>query len=132
MSEAETKWPWALPEGWRWARLEDVVESVATVDPKRAFGQQEFHYIDFSAIEKGRVEKPSFLSGNDAPSRARQVTAPGDTLFSCVRVYLENIGLVGEGLVSPVASTAYCVLRPSRGVDPKYLNYFVRSRRFIQ
>jgi type I restriction enzyme, S subunit len=49
-----------------------------------------------------------------------------------VRVYLQNIALLGEGLSSPVASTAYCVMRPSAVVDPRYLNYFVRSRRFIE
>jgi type I restriction enzyme S subunit len=124
--------PWPVPEGWCWATLGEVLNPISTTDPKRALGQRTFHYIDLSALVDGRVTKAQLIPGNEAPSRARQVVKAGDTLFSCVRVYLQNIALLGDGLSSPVASTAYCVMRPSAVVDPRYLNYFVRSRRFIE
>jgi type I restriction enzyme S subunit len=130
--DGATEGPWALPEGWCWVPLGEVLDPISTIDPKRAYGQQSFHYIDLSALEHGRVTKAQLIAGDEAPSRARQIVQTGDTLFSCVRVYLENIALLDVGLSNPVASTAYCVMRPTAVVDPRYLNYFVRSRRFIE
>jgi len=124
--------PWALPEGWCWISLGEVLSPVSTTDPKRSLGQQTFNYIDLSALEDGRVTDAQLIVGNEAPSRARQMVQTGDTLFSCVRVYLQNIALLGDGLSNPIASTAYCVMRPSAAINPRYLNYFVRSRRFIE
>jgi type I restriction enzyme, S subunit len=123
---------WLLPKGWCWTPLTNALDNVTTTDPKREYGKEVFQYIDLGAIQEGKIVKPQFLAGLDAPSRARQVVNSGDTVFSCVRVYLQNIALVGEGLTSPVASTAFCVLRPSKAIDAGYLNYFVRSRRFIE
>lgn len=129
---ARTEGPWELPEGWAWARIERLVEPIITVDPKRFFAQHKFDYVDLSALENGRIVRAQELVGEDAPSRARQLVKAGDTLFSCVRVYLQNIALVDEGLNNPVASTAYCILRPGPALEARFLNYFVRSRRFIQ
>jgi type I restriction enzyme, S subunit len=124
--------PWPLPQGWCWTTLGEILNPISKIDPKGVLGHRNFHHINLSALENGRITKAQLVPGNEAPSRARQVVQPGDTLFSCVRVYLQNIALLGEGLSSPVASTAYCVMRPSAVVDPYYLNYFVRSRRFIE
>ena len=124
--------PWPLPEGWCWTKVDDALERVSTTDPKRDFGKTTFHYIDLGAIEKGKIVNPQSIAGNDAPSRARQIVKAGDTVFSCVRVYLQNIALVGDSLISPVASTAFCVLRPSGALHARYLNYFVSSQRFIE
>lgn len=123
--------PWKIPEGWCWAKVSEAVEKVETAAPKEKFGKRVFQYIDLGAIQEGKIAKPRRLAGHDAPSRARQVVKAGDTVFSCVRVYLQNIAIVSEGLQSPIASTAFCVLRPSQAVDARYLNYFVRSQRFI-
>lgn len=124
--------PWPLMEGWCWTTLGRVLSPISSIDPKSALGERTFHYVDLSAVENGRVSKSRLIPGNEAPSRARQVIQAGDTLFSCVRVYLQNIALLGEELSTPVASTAYCVMRPSEVVDPRFLNLFVRSRRFIE
>ena len=129
---SEGEGPWAVPEGWAWTRLSDALGNVRTTASKKEFGKEVFQYIDLGAIQEGKIVKPQSLDGQDAPSRARQIVKAGDTVFSCVRVYLQNIALVGEGLTSPVASTAFCVLRPSEAVDARYLNYFVRSQRFIE
>ncbi|MDP2804002.1 MAG: restriction endonuclease subunit S [Phreatobacter sp.] len=130
--EWESDGPWELPEGWAWKLLIETLERVTTTDPKRDFGKSAFHYVDLGAIENCKIVNPQSITGDAAPSRARQLVTTGDTIFSCVRVYLKNIALVGEGLTSPVASTAFCVLRPSEAIDARYLNYFVRSQRFIE
>lgn len=127
-----TEGPWALPHGWCWVAISDVIQKIQTLDPRQARTATAFDYIDLSALSDGAVVGAQRMLGKDAPSRARQVVEPKDTLLSCVRVYLENVGLVGDALVSPVASTAFCVLRSNGATDPRYLNYFVRSRRFVQ
>lgn len=123
--------PWPLPEGWCWAKLSDATDKVDNVDPKEKFGKNEFRYIDLGAIHNGKITAAQYLSGENAPSRARQAVKFGDTILSCVRVYLKNIAIVGRNIESPVASTAFCVLRPNKVIDSKYLNYFVQSERFI-
>ncbi|TAH66304.1 MAG: hypothetical protein EWM45_11730 [Rhodopseudomonas palustris] len=131
-AKPEAEGPWPLPEGWCWVTIGDVVDPVGTTDPKRDLGEKKFHYIDLSALKDGHIANAQLISGLEAPSRARQVAQAGDTLFSCVRVYLQNIALLGTGFKNPVASTAYCVMRPGPAVEPRYLNFFVRSRRFIE
>jgi type I restriction enzyme S subunit len=92
-----------------------------------------FRYIDLGAIDnkRKRIADPTIVPVPNAPSRAKQVVKADDIVFSTVRVYLENIGLVPPELEGEVASTAFCVLRPASGVDPRYLYYYVTSRPFI-
>jgi len=86
-----------------------------------------------SAIAAGKIRSAQSLQAERAPSRARQPVKLGDTIFSGVRVYLKNIELVdkdndGDGAI---ASTAFCVLRPTAGVDSGYLYFFVNWQKFI-
>lgn len=121
-----------LPPGWIEAPLVDVCESVSQRGPSRE--RVTFRYVDLSALDNRakRIAQANAVPVSEAPSRAKQVIAKGDVLFSTVRVYLENIAQVPEELDGEIASTAFCVLRPRKGLDPKYLYYFVTSRRFIQ
>jgi type I restriction enzyme S subunit len=121
---------WPLPEGWAWVKVGDVTSPVSNVDPRK-LGRDTFTYIDLSAIEFGRVESAQSISAKNAPSRAKQRVEEGDTLFSCVRVYLKNIAFVTFEHHSAVASTAYCVLRPRNGIDSRYLFWFVNWQKFI-
>jgi type I restriction enzyme S subunit len=98
-----------------------------------AFGEgASFRYIDLSAVSAGRVAAPQDLKAEDAPSRARQRVSAGDTLFSCVRVYLENIAFVPPELDGQMASTAFAVLRPREGIDARYLYWLTRSPQFLK
>ena len=123
--------PWELPKGWVWARLGDVSRHPGRIDPARQMTGS-FRYIDLSAIEEGKVAQPQNLSVADAPSRARQPIQSDDTLLSCVRVYLRNNAIVPNELDGSVASTAFCVLRPSEAIEPHYLFWFVHSRKFTE
>lgn len=121
-----------LPAGWIELPLANVCEPVSQRGPSR--DGETFHYVDLSALDNKakRIAQANAVHTSDAPSRAKQVIAKGDVLFSTVRVYLENIAQVPQELDGEIASTAFCVLRPSKGLDPKYLYYFVTSRRFVQ
>jgi type I restriction enzyme S subunit len=128
-TESETQ-PWKIPAGWIWTALETVTEPVATIDPRKA-SDGTFTYIDLSAVHDGSVVEPQVISSENAPSRARQAVRLNDILFSGVRVYLKNIALVDEAHDPAVASTAFCVLRPTEALNPRYLYWFVNSQRFI-
>jgi type I restriction enzyme S subunit len=122
---------WELPEGWVWARLADVCTYPGRIDPRREL-KGRFRYIDLSAVDDGRVIQPQDLPVGDAPSRARQPVRAQDTLLSCVRVYLRNNAIVPEEMDGSVASTAFCVLRPTEAIHPKYLFWFVHSQKFTE
>src|SRR5437879_4840842 len=115
--------PSELPDGWVWASLNEVTEPPANVDPRKQ--SRAFSYIDLSAAAAGRIGGAQSLQAERAPSRAKQLVKLGDTLFSGVRVYLKNIALVDEVHNGAIASTAFCVLRPTTAVDPRYLYSFV-------
>jgi len=121
-----------LPAGWAEVALSDVCRPVSQRGPSVA--ETEFRYIDLGAIDNKtkRVVNPSSLATAAAPSRAKQVVAAGDVLFSTVRVYLENIALIPRELDSAIASTAFTVLRPTPAVEPGYLYRWVTSKPFIQ
>lgn len=121
-----------LPSGWTEVALEDVCTSASQRGPEA--DAQSFRYIDLGAIDNRtkQVANANSLLTADAPSRAKQVVAEGDVLFSTVRVYLENIAQVPAELNGAIASTAFTVLRPGAAVEPRYLYRIVSSRRFIQ
>lgn len=132
MSEGEEKRP-ALPPGWAWANLADICAPVANIQPARDLAHRElFRYIDLGAIANHKIVNPQAIAPAAAPSRARQRIVAGDTLFSCVRVYLENIARVPPELDGEVASTAFAVLRPAEGIDPGYLHWLVRRSQFVR
>ena len=111
--------------------LADVIVPVATSDPSR-FPDVEITYLDISSIhnDTNRVTEPKVVLGADAPSRARQIVAAGDVLFSTVRPNLRAVAQVPE-VTNGIASTGFCVLRAARPVASKYLFYFVLSEGFL-
>lgn len=119
-----------LPEGWTVARLGDVCLPVSKWDP-RQFPEDEFAYIDIGGIDGQRIVETKRFSGAGAPSRARQIVQSGDTVLSTVRTYLKKTALVPQGLGGATASTGFCVLRPSRAVDSRFLFYRVTADDFV-
>lgn len=122
----------ALPPGWQEVALADVCTGVPQFGPSAA--SDSFAYIDLGAIDNKakRIIEPSVIATTSAPSRAKQLVAPGDVLFSTVRVYLENIAMVPNELQGAIASTAFSVLRPTAAIDAGYLYGLVTSKRFVQ
>src|SRR5207247_7973394 len=122
-----------LPPGWAWGKLGEMCAPVDNVHPKYHFKDvNTFRYIDLSAVEAQRISTPQELHPKHAPSRARQLVRADDTLFSCVRVYLQNVARVPQPLDQQIASTAFAVLRPAYGIDPGYLFWLTRRSNFIR
>jgi type I restriction enzyme S subunit len=124
---------YTLPEGWVWARIEDVVQPVGQFNPA-ATPEAVYRYVDVSSISNQRfeIETPKIVSGATAPTRARQAIYPGDVLVSTVRPYLRNVALVRKHADGDVGSTAFCVLRSNGSVEPGYLFRWTLTKEFSE
>jgi len=115
-----------LPESWTWERLCDVCEPQETKHPTG----ETFRYIDIDSIDNKRhcVSEPKIMPTLHAPSRAAKGVHSGDTVFSMVRPYLENIAFVTNDLADCIASTGFYVCRPYKEIMfPRYLYYYLTS-----
>lgn len=92
----------------------------------------EMEYIDIGnvTLENGVRERQALRFG-DAPSRARKSVREGDTLISTVRTYLKAIAHIETGRKNWVASTGFAVLRPNRGVHPRFLYRIAQAGPFV-
>lgn len=120
-----------LPQGWVRASLGDIAEEAEQHVPK---ADESFVYIDISAIDRRRktIQSAEQMVGKDAPSRARKRIASGDTLVSMTRPNLNAVALVPDSLDKQIASTGFDVLRPRKGIDPRWLAYAVRTDEFVK
>ena len=76
-------------------------------------------YIDLSNTKWGVIESVKTYAWYDAPSRARRVLRPGDTIVGTVRPANGSHALVGvEGLTG---STGFAVLRPKEDFDALFV-----------
>ena len=100
--------------GWDAATIADVCEPAELRDPRQDPASK-FHYVDISGIDRTckAIAEHRTLSGADAPSRARKAIRKGDVLVSTVRPNLNAVAMVPAYLDGHIASTGFCVIRPS-------------------
>jgi type I restriction enzyme S subunit len=105
---------------------------VTKIDPLDS-GREVIRYIDIGSIDGDRqvLTDVGLLRAADAPTRARQVVATGDTIFSTVRPYLRKIAYIDDSLDGEFASTGFTVLRPGPKVHPRFLYYYAISERLL-
>lgn len=118
---------------WTSVALAEVCLPALRRDPRRD-GEGAFQYVDINAVDNRRlaITLPKLINNQQAPSRARHEIRQGDVLVSLVRPYLRNIARVPSELDGQIASSAFCVLRPSPLVSTDYLFYAVQRRQFMQ
>lgn len=119
--------------GWEVKKLGEVVQSKRSV--KRAVKEIQdndtISYIDISSIDNNHNKIKSYTEClfKNAPSRAQQIVEKGDVIISLVRPNLNNIAIISEHYNNCVASSGFCVLRPSL-INLQYLFYIVRGYKF--
>lgn len=125
----QTELPYEVPSSWQWTTLSQVGHEWGQKKPN-----VEFTYIDVAAIDNERgliTDAVKQLKPAEAPSRARKIVRPGTLIYSTVRPYLLNIGIVErEYSPEPIASTAFAIIHPYQGINAKYLFHYLRSRIF--
>lgn len=120
---------------WREYTLGEICQKVRKTSRVREPKDSSFIYVDIASIDNNQLKivAPRRYIWSDAPSRAQQILAEGDIVFSTVRPYLKNIAQVGHELDGAIASTGFCVIRPNPElVISKLLFYYVASNRFIE
>lgn len=73
---------------WETTRLEYVADCNRRVLAESTSDDRTFKYVDIGAVGQGSITMPDELTSfTDAPSRARRLAEPGDTIISTVRTY---------------------------------------------
>ena len=114
--------------------LGSCVLRVETWNPLRAAPDEEFRYIDLSAVDQDTksITEAREIACAEAPSRARQLVRTGDVLVSTVRPNLNGVARVPNDLNGATASTGFCVLRPDpEKLSGSYLFHWVKSAAFV-
>jgi type I restriction enzyme S subunit len=121
-----------LPKGWATAKVREVAIPGGSRNPQRE-DDGEFQYVDIDALDntQQKITSPKLLPKSEAPNRARMSIRSGDVVFSLVRPYLKNVAIVPPDLDDQIASTAYCVLRPSNGLSNQFLFHQLLQDSFI-
>ena len=100
-----------IPEGWGVKTLSEV----SSVNPESWSSKNRpdgVEYVDLANTKWGVIESTQYFPWKEAPSRARRVLRPGDTLVGTVRPANGSYTFVGnDGLTG---STGFAVLRPSQ------------------
>jgi type I restriction enzyme S subunit len=97
------------PEGWRYTSLADF----ASLNPEswaKKNSPNEICYVDLSNTNQGTIESASRIPWAEAPSRARRILRPGDTIIGTVRPGNRSFALIGEEGMT--GSTGFAVLKP--------------------
>jgi type I restriction enzyme S subunit len=120
--------------GWPLVALDDLCERKIAMRDPRARPDEPFVYVDISSVDNKRkqIVNAQRLLGRDASSRARQVILERDVLVATTRPNLNAVAIVPQEFHDQIASTGFCVLRPSDKLDPEYLFSFVQSWDFVR
>lgn len=118
-----------IPRGWTAGSLTEVAElnseswSAKTAPPT-------VNYVDLSNTKWGKIESTTHYAWAEAPSRARRVLRPGDSVVGTVRPGNGSYALItDEGLTG---STGFAVLRPKAQDDIAFVYLAATSRQNIE
>lgn len=96
---------------------------------------EHFIYLDIASIDNktNKILYGTPYTGENAPSRARQIIQKNDILFSTVRTYLKNIALITDSKYNnQIASTGFCVIRANcKILMPDFIFYKTLSNDFL-
>ena len=131
MKDSGIEWLGQVPAHWEVRKLKYWLAINLRVLPESTPPDSEFRYIDIACVSSGRLTaEPQNMRFRDAPSRARRVVRPGDTIVSTVRTYLKAVYFARDSAGDLVASTGFAVLTPNEKTEPKFVSYLAQSDGF--
>ncbi|MEW8509143.1 MAG: restriction endonuclease subunit S [Candidatus Thiodiazotropha sp.] len=118
-----------IPKGWTTGTLADVSE----LNPESWSARNHpdaIRYADLAGTDRGRLTEIKNHAWTDAPSRARRVLRPGDTIIGTVRPGNRAYAYIGEdGLTG---STGFAILRPNSSFQSSYVYLAATSDEAIE
>ena len=123
-----------IDPSWPLVRLREICGvNLHTIDPRKAFGDSEFIYVDISSVENGtgKVNFENKIVGREAPSRARRLAKNGDVLLSTVRPNLKAFAYLNSIPERAVFSTGFAVITPTKEIIGKFL-YYLAMNAYLQ
>lgn len=121
-----------MNDAWRATRLKYVTDVNTGVLPEKTDDDFEFVYIDIGNVTQGSMNtNDAPIRFSDAPSRARRLANPGDTVVSTVRTYLRAVATVSSHSEPLVFSTGFAVLSPRDEVHPRFLSWYLQGDEFV-
>src|SRR5690625_841273 len=124
-------WIGDIPEHWQVKKLKYLCVINQNSLPENYPKNRSIQYVDIGSVSfENGIEDCEHYKFSDAPSRARRIAKPGDTIISTVRTYLKAIDYINEKKAHCIFSTGFAVLTPFKNVYPKFLSSFVRSDAF--
>ncbi|MFK4362795.1 restriction endonuclease subunit S [Rhodococcus sp. 27YEA6] len=121
-----------MNDAWRATRLKYVTDVNTVVLPEQTDDNFEFVYIDIGNVTQGSMNtNDAPIRFSDAPSRARRLANPGDTVVSTVRTYLRAVATVSSHSEPLVFSTGFAVLSPRDEVHPRFLSWYLQGDEFV-
>ncbi|MGC6328710.1 restriction endonuclease subunit S [Rhizorhabdus sp. FW153] len=125
MDAGPVEGPWALPDGWRWERLGNLVEkSSAKYQPDE---DSRLPFVGLEHIPPHEMRIESIGSFADMRS-AGSAFVPGDVLYGRLRPYLNKVWVADR---AGACSGELLVLRPKAGMDARYVALNLHSQRYV-
>lgn len=122
---------------WRIAKADE--RGVAAVNPETLGNSTapdfSFRYIDISSVSQGRIDWKTVESVRfaDAPSRARRVLRPGDTLICTVRPLLgSHASADWDERDGYVCSTGFAVVRSAGEINSRFLKHLPFAEQVVR
>lgn len=100
-----------IPVGWRQGVIADIAKLNAKSWTKKNQPEQ-VHYVDLANTKNGVIEIVTTYDFSEAPSRARRVLTPGDSIVGTVRPGNRSFAFIGETEKPLTGSTGFAVLSP--------------------
>ncbi|MBM3435865.1 MAG: restriction endonuclease subunit S, partial [Bacteroidetes bacterium] len=81
-----------MMEGWKIIEIDKIVLKTKLKDPTKN-PDNHFYYVDVSSVSNTlfKITEPNYITGKEAPSRARKLIQTDDIIFATVRPTLKRI-----------------------------------------
>lgn len=131
MKDSGVKWIGEIPTSWITLSIKYLSSCNDEALPDSTPSDYPILYVDIGSVSKIKgIQKKQHMTFGESPSRARRLVRDGDVIISTVRTYLEAVAPIVSPEHNLVVSTGFAVIRP-RSVNPRYLQYFLRSSQFM-
>jgi hypothetical protein len=130
--DSGVQWLGKVPAHWTLKPLKRACAINKDVLSEDTPADYEIAYVDIGNVDSlGNLLSEQTMRFENAPSRARRRVRHGDTIISTVRTYLRAIAFMEAPPENRVVSTGFAVLRPSTGIEPRFLWRVVQSSEFV-